>query len=189
MYKVFVGFTVPLDLDPAAQYIDDLVAQHHGVVERRHPLHVTVMSPRLATKEEVQRLEETVEKFNRTRKQILCRLGALRRFAHSNLHYFVVEVKGQRVVDSINRFHAELEQCFSWKRDKYEGRNPHITLLSSKIVDSVETFDRVVREMGQLELPTGKIVLPSLNAYARWIPQSCSTKRRQVEPPCAGWQP
>ena len=188
MYKVFVGYGVPSDLHPAVQQIDNMVQQHNGTVERRKPLHVTVMAPRIVTNEEQVQLEKVVEDFNKARRFVLCRLGSLRRFVHRGHHHFVVEVKGRRVEDSIDRFHANLEQHFSWQRQKYEGRSPHITLLSSKIMDSVDTFDRVVRGMGQLELPTENIKLPSLVLHTKRAPRACTPQLPEV-PLETGWHP
>jgi len=188
MLKVFAGFEVPPDINPAVQHIDEMVHQHKGTVERRNPLHVTVMSPRLVTNEEQACLEGIVEDFNKARRAVLCRLGALRRFVHGGHHHYVVEVKGRRVEDSIDRFHATLERHFPWTRQKYEGRNPHITLLSSKIMDSVDTFDRVVQGLGQLELPTENITLPRLVLHTRRAPRAHVPKLPAVAPE-TGWHP
>jgi len=163
MHKVFVGFDVSETLSPIMRDISELVQRHHGsVVRRTHPPHVTVMTPRFACQAERESLKTYVEEFNATNSPVFCRLDSFRRLGHGKQQYFVIETKDRSLAKTITAFHLGLERRLNWERQRYEGRRPHITLISSKHLDTTRTFKRVVKDALTMPLPIEHIELPRL---------------------------
>lgn len=184
MYRVFAGFEVPEVVVPIADHIDTLVVRHGGpVVRRKHPLHVTVMAPRAVRECERRKLEEFTRDFNTDYGNVPCRIDALECHEHRRKKFFVADLVGQQLNDSIDHFHAELARQFSWTRGQYEGTKPHITLISSRHTRGHQVFERVVDVARAIEIPRELITLPRLVLHVRKEgPKQPPTPVAQEEP-------
>lgn len=189
MYKAFVAFEAPEALGPTVSALDEIVVRHHGdPVKRKHPLHLTVMAPRPVTEEERVRLNACAQEFNEQYGALTARVDALACFDHSHRKkHLVALVKGHKLETTINCFHEELFARFSWERRRYEGRNPHITLLNSKHVPTHFLFERIKREALRLSLPR-EISISRLVVHIQQG-RLATHKPPEQEMPKQGWYP
>jgi hypothetical protein len=190
MYKVFAGFKVPEVVIPLAEGIDRLVVIHGGpVVRRRHPLHVTVMAPRVVRDQQRCELEEFARGFNTDYGDVPCRIASLQRFEHGSKRFFVVSLKGQQLSDTIEHFHQELNKRFSFIRRQHEGTKPHITLVSSKHTRRQEVFERVVSAAHGIEYPREQLRLPAIELHIH--KEGIEQPHIEAPPhePQVGWHP
>ena len=190
MRKVFVGFTAPKDLVPVATSIDELVIRHHGpVVRRTHPLHVTVMAPRMLTEHQYGELQACVHECNAEFGALFARVKGFACYAHAQKMHLVTLLNGSRLCTAIDHFHQQLSTRLQFERRKHEGRSPHVTLLSSSHVGSHRLFELAKRDALNLELPR-EVVVPELFVHVvkgRHLQQAPIVPKDEPVP--TGWHP